>query len=98
MLFAALLVAGCQSQQYAAPIAQGPSGTQMARGIDLPTDASDVLGELKRIPLDFVARYYRDPASRWPTLSPSEARRLATLGMKIVTVWEWHSHDPAYFS
>ena len=27
--------------------------------------------------LDFVARYYRDPASRWPTLSAEEARKFA---------------------
>src|SRR5205823_7025807 len=48
--------------------------------------------------LDFVARYYRSPASRWPTLAPAEAQRLSMLGVNIVTVWEWHSHDPAYFS
>jgi Domain of unknown function (DUF1906) len=65
----------------------------------MPTDASDVISELQGRPwLQFVARYYRDPASRWPALTASEARRLSALGYKIVTVWEWHSADPAYFS
>ena len=34
----------------------------------------DVSQELKGSGLHFVARYYRDPASRWPTLSAEEAR------------------------
>lgn len=68
------------------------------RGIDLPTDASDVLNELKEGRVDFVARYYRAPESRWPALSASEAQRLSSLGLKIVAVWEWHSRDPARFS
>jgi hypothetical protein len=98
LLLAALILAGCQSAPIPPPIAEAPRSAGPARGIDLPTDASDVLSELKTIPLDFVARYYRDPASRWPTLTASEVQRLSALGVKIVTVWEWHSHDPAYFS
>jgi len=96
-LLAALILAACQSQPVVTPIASSQR-LGAARGIDLPTDASDVFGELQGIKLDFVARYYRDPASRWPTLSPSEAQRLSSLGTKIVTVWEWHSGDPAYFT
>ncbi|HWB48176.1 MAG TPA: glycoside hydrolase domain-containing protein, partial [Stellaceae bacterium] len=70
-----------------------------ARGIDMATDSSDVAAQLQgRHWLDFVARYYRDPASRWPALSLSEAQRLSALGVKIVTVWEWHSSDPGYFT
>jgi hypothetical protein len=68
------------------------------QGIDLPTDASDVLNELKDSPLAFVARYYRDPTSRWPALSAREAQLLSSLGLKIVAVWEPHFPDPAYFS
>jgi hypothetical protein len=98
-LFTALLLAGCQSEPILPPaIAEMPRSAGPAWGIDLPTDASDVLGELKTIPLAFVARYYRDPASRWPTLTASEVQRLSALGVKLVTVWEWHSRDPAYFS
>ncbi len=67
-------------------------------GVDLPTDASDVLGELRTSRLDFVARYYRDPSSRWPPLTAAEAQRLSSLGLKIVAVWESHSGTPAYFS
>src|SRR5205823_3659553 len=48
--------------------------------------------------LDFVARYYREPTSRWPTLSAREAAMLSSSGMNIVAVWESHSHTPAYFS
>lgn len=96
-LLAVLLLAACSTPEVAPTTA--PPSTGYARGIDMATDSSDVVGELRGRPwLQFVARYYRDPASRWPALSPSEARRLAALGVKIVTVWEWHSTDPAYFT
>lgn len=67
-------------------------------GIDMPNDARDVSNELKSSGLDFVARYYRDPASRWPTLSAGEAALLSSSGFKIVAIWELHSHQPQYFS
>ena len=68
-------------------------------GIDMATDSSDVASELQGRPwLNFVARYYRDPSSRWPALSPAEAQRLTAAGVKIVTVWEWHSTNPVYFT
>jgi hypothetical protein len=70
----------------------------LAQGIDLPIDARDVSNELKSQQLDFVARYYRDPASRWPTLSAAEAQALSASGVKVVAVWESHSATPSYFS
>jgi hypothetical protein len=73
--------------------ARGP-----AQGIDLPNDARDYSQELKGSHLDFVARYYRDPASRWPTLSAAEARMVSASGMRLVAVWEWHSQRPEYFT
>jgi hypothetical protein len=76
------------------PVARMPG----INGVDLPTNASDVLGELKTSQLDFVARYYRDPTSRWPALTAAEAQRLSALGLKIVAVWEFHSGRPDYFS
>ncbi|MBV8779404.1 MAG: DUF1906 domain-containing protein [Alphaproteobacteria bacterium] len=79
-------------------VVQMPSIGGLAQGVDLPTDASDVLSEIKGSRIDFVARYYRDPSSRWPPLSAAEAQRLSAQGLKIVTVYEWRSHDPAYFS
>ena len=98
-LLAALILAGCQSPPGPTLTTQlPPRSVGPARGIDLPTDASDVAGELRGAPISFVARYYRDPASRWPALSPAEAERLSALGLKIVTVWEWHSGTPAYFT
>jgi hypothetical protein len=101
-LFAAAILAACQYQPEPYPtqslIIERSRGTGLAQGIDLPIDASDVINELKGSRLDFVARYYRDPASRWPTLTASEVQRLSSLGLKIVTVWESHSHQPAYFS
>ena len=98
-LLAALILAACQNQSAYVPVTTLPPSIGAARGIDMPTDASDVIGELQGRPwLQFVARYYRDPASRWPALTPNEVRRLSALGLKIVTVWEWHSSDPAYFS
>jgi hypothetical protein len=92
-----LVLAGCGSEPPPlVVVVGGPSGP--ARGIDIPTDARDVSQELKGSGLHFVARYYRDPASRWPTLSAAEARTVAASGMKLVTVWESHSHKPEYFS
>jgi hypothetical protein len=96
----ALILAACQNQSnpLVAALTPPPLPRLGNQGIDLPTDASDVLNELKGSPIGFVARYYRDPTSRWPTLTPSEAQRLSSLGMKIVTVWEGHSHNPDNFS
>ncbi|MGH7047987.1 MAG: DUF1906 domain-containing protein [Stellaceae bacterium] len=56
------------------------------------------MNELQDGRLEFVARYYRDLASRWPTLSAGEAQRLSALGLKIVAVWESHSRSPTHFS
>ena len=99
VLLAASILAGCESPPSPPPIAAAsPPRVGPARGVDLPTDASDILSELKTSRLDFVARYYRDPASRWPTLTAGEVQHLSALGLKIVTVWEWHSRDPAAFS
>lgn len=101
-VLAALAVAACdmtpaQPPPLAIPAAELPrfSGPH---GVDLATDASDVINELRTSRLDFVARYYRDPASRWPALTPREARRLSALGLNIVTVWESHSGTVGYFS
>jgi hypothetical protein len=99
LLFAALLLAGCASQPTPQPTAQLPPGSPGIHGIDMATDSSDVAGELQGRPwLHFVARYYRDPTSRWPALSPAEAQRLSAAGVKIVTVWEFHSGNVEYFS
>jgi hypothetical protein len=93
-----LLLAACSSTPP--PVAEAPPPALMVppRGIDMPTDARDVLSELKGSRLIFVARYYRDPTSRWPTLSAAEAAMLSAAGFKIVAVWEFHSHKPGYFS
>ncbi|MGH7095313.1 MAG: glycoside hydrolase domain-containing protein [Stellaceae bacterium] len=93
---AALLLAGCASEQYPQPTV---SANGAVRGIDMAMDSSDVAAEIQGRPwLNFVARYYRDPNSRLPALSPAEAQRLSSLGVKIVAVWEWHSTNPVYFS
>lgn len=97
---AAGALAACHSPPPALPpvAVVSPSPAQWGQGIDLPTDASDVLNELKGSRVDFVARYYRNPASRWPALTASEAQRLSSLGLAIVAVWEGHSRDPRHFS
>jgi hypothetical protein len=96
-VFAALILAACQNQPAQQITVERPRGGP-AQGIDLATDSSDVLNEIKGSQVDFVARYYRHPDSRWPTLSASEARRLSSLGIKLVVVFESHSHRPGYFS
>ena len=63
-------------------------------GIDLAMDTSNVVEELRGGRIDFVARYYRDPTSSLPALSPQEALKLASAGVKIVAVWEQNSPDP----
>jgi len=62
-------------------------------GIDLAMDTSNVVEELRGSRLDFVARYYREPTSSLPALSSQEARKLDSLGLKIVAVWEQNSPD-----
>ncbi len=94
LLLSGLLLVACHNQSTMTL----QSRNLPAQGIDLPTDASDALNDIRDSKLDFVARYYRSPTSRWPTLTAAEAQRLSSLGVKIVAVWEWHSHDPAYFS
>jgi hypothetical protein len=96
-IFAVLILAACSSEPNLSLTSSRPA-VGPAQGIDLPIDASDVLNELKGSHIDFVARYYRSPASRWPALSPSEAQRLSSLGLNIVAVWEWHSGTPEYFT
>jgi len=92
-----LVLAACESPPPP-PVVEAPRPVGLARGIDLPTDTRDVSVELKGSRLDFVARYYRDPASRWPTLSAEEARMVSSAGLSLVAVWESHSHRPDYFS
>jgi Domain of unknown function (DUF1906) len=67
-------------------------------GIDLAMDTSNVVEELRGGRIDFVARYYRQPTSSLPALSPQEARKLHSLGLKIVAVWEHNSPDPENLS
>jgi Domain of unknown function (DUF1906) len=67
-------------------------------GIDLAMDTSNLVEELRGVRIDFVARYYRNPTSSLPALSPQEARKLASLGLKIVAVWEQNSPDPENLS
>ena len=67
-------------------------------GIDSAIDTSDVVEELRGSRIDFVARYYRDPTSSLPALSSQEARMLASIGLKIVAVWEQNSPDPENLS
>ncbi|MFZ3235470.1 MAG: glycoside hydrolase domain-containing protein [Stellaceae bacterium] len=99
-IFPGLIFAACSAPPPLPPpqIIALPSRVDPGQGIDLATDASDVLNELQASRLEFVARYYRTPESRWPPLSASEAQRLSALGLKIVAVWEAHSRDPAHFS
>jgi Domain of unknown function (DUF1906) len=99
-IFPALILTACSSPPAPPPTQAiiSPIRIGSGQGIDLPTDASDVLSELKNSRLEFVARYYRDPESRWPALSAREAQRLSSQGLKIVAVWESHSRKPAHFS
>jgi hypothetical protein len=99
-IFSGLILAACSSSPPPPPpqTIDLPRSEKWGRGLDLPTDSSSVLNELKEGRVDFVARYYRTPESRWPALSASEAQQLSSLGLKIVAVWESHSRKPSHFS
>ncbi len=81
-----------QVRPFGLPAHSGPLG------IDLAADTSDVVDQLRGSGIDFVARYYRGPTSSLPTLSPSEAQKLSSLGLNIVVVWEQNSPDPENIS
>ena len=93
-----LALAACDSAPPLRAPVEAPPAAGVARGIDLPIDARDVSLELKGSRLDFVGRYYRDPTSRWPALSAAEAQLVSSSGMKLVALWEFHSHRRDYFS
>jgi Domain of unknown function (DUF1906) len=98
VLIAALILAGCQAPPSPPPAVEPPAKVGSGQGIDLANDTSDKLMELQGSGLEFVARYYREPVSRWPALSWSEAQSLSSQGLKIVAVWESHSRDVQHFS
>jgi hypothetical protein len=109
-LLAAGLLAACSNQQVSLPVtdadppaivagagsAPAPAGPSW--GVDLASDTRPYLNQLEHGGIQFVARYYRDPSSRLPRLTPMEAQHLSALGLKIVAVWESYSDNPAYFS
>jgi hypothetical protein len=96
-LLPVLFLAGC----YNAPsttLVEKPHAVGRAHGIDLATDAGQVARSIKDNGIHFVARYYRKPDSRWPTLSANEAKLISSMGLNLVTVWESHSRHPSYFT
>jgi hypothetical protein len=97
-VFAALVLAACQSAPPDPVAPPPPPAASTIRGVDLAIDSSTLVNEIKHARLNFVARYYRDPASRWPALSPREIQSLSTLDTNIVTVWEYHSGKVQYFT
>jgi hypothetical protein len=98
LLLPLLLLAGCYNADPKPVVQQQPKPPSRAQGVDLPTDAGHVAHHIKSNGLDFVARYYRKPDSRWPTLSASEAKVLSALGLNVVAVWESHSQHRNYFT
>jgi hypothetical protein len=96
LILSLLALAACSTGPP--PAAGALPRNEAAQGIDMAIDARDVSSELRSTKVDFVARYYRDSASRWPTLSAGEAAMLSSAGKNIVAVWEYHSHRPDYFS
>jgi hypothetical protein len=98
-IFLGIILAACSARPPAPPPPQAivlPKGS--GQGIDLATDVSEGLDEIKVNRVDFVARYYRPPESRWPALSSGEAQLLSAQGVKIVAVWEWHARYPSHFT
>lgn len=97
-LLGALILGGCAGEAPQ-PIAMAPTPVaNTIRGVDLAIDSTNMVNEIKHARLNFVARYYRDPASRWPALSPREVQSLSALDANVVAVWEWHSGNVANFN
>lgn len=92
-----LILVGCTNGDPQ-PVAQQPRIPARSQGVDLATDAGHVAQYIKSNGLDFVARYYRTPGSRWPALNANEARVLSALGLNVVAVFESHSQHHDYFS
>lgn len=97
-IFAALVLAACEATPPPVVASAPPLAANTIRGVDVAIDSTTLVNEIKHARLNFVARYYRDPASRWPALSPREIQSLSTLDANIVTVWEWHSGNLASFN
>src|SRR4051794_31211734 len=93
-----LFLAACSTPPQQMRPVSAPPFRGAARGIDMALDSRDVAQELKGSGLHFVARYYRSPLSRWPTLSAEEARAVSANGMKLVAVWEYLSNKPEHFT
>lgn len=70
----------------------------MPTGFDTPLDASRYVEAIQAGRFDFVIRYYRSPHSKWPTLAFSEAKILSSIGLSIVTIWEYQSDDVRSFT
>jgi hypothetical protein len=92
-----LLLAGCCNGPTTT-LVEKPRSVGRAHGIDLATDAGQVARSIKDNGIHFVARYYRKPDSRWPSLSAGEAKVISALGLNLVTVWESHSQHRDYFT
>jgi peptidoglycan hydrolase-like protein with peptidoglycan-binding domain len=97
LLLAALLLAACGSPPP--PVVNVlPPQPSRAWGIDLAIDTQPYANAIRDSRIQFVARYYRDPASHWPALTAAEARQLSAAGLALVAIFESHSANPAYFS
>ena len=92
-----LFLAGCYNGP-STTLVEKPRLVGRAHGIDLATDAGQVARSIKDNGIHFVARYYRKPDSRWPSLTSGEAKLISSLGLNLVTVWESHSQHRDYFT
>src|SRR5690242_16687773 len=67
-------------------------------GIDMATDSAKCVENIAAAGVKWVGRYYRNPGSRFPPLTLSEARLLAAHNLETVTVWEAASTRVSYFT
>ena len=94
----ALVLAGCGGKEPPPPALEpGRLRAPRAASTWRPTRET-CRRSSKAAACSFVARYYRDPASRLPPLSAEEARAVTAAGMKLVTVWQYKSNKPEHFS
>jgi hypothetical protein len=70
----------------------------MSAGIDCALDCTKKVAWIKANGNDFLARYYRNAASKWTALAANEARAISAAGIAIVALWESNSAVAEHFS
>ena len=73
-------------------------GAAELKGIDCADDCTARAGAIAAAGKNFVLRYYRNSASKYPPLTSQEAKALSSAGLTIGVIWESLSNTVSHFS